>query len=111
VAEISRVLVGADKPYPVVIGRSLLDEVPKFLEGAKKVLVVHPAGLAVSAEQLRDFLITQGFDVVLAGVPDNEEAKRIEVALGEVAGVPPEHCWVKFSDTAKPDLIIPEARP
>jgi phenylpyruvate tautomerase PptA (4-oxalocrotonate tautomerase family) len=38
-----------------------------------------------------------------------EIAKRIEVALGEVAGVPPEHCWVKFSDTARPDLIIPEA--
>jgi phenylpyruvate tautomerase PptA (4-oxalocrotonate tautomerase family) len=38
-----------------------------------------------------------------------EIAKRIEVALGEVAGVPPEHCWVKFSDTSKPDLIIPEA--
>ncbi len=38
-----------------------------------------------------------------------EIAKRIEVALGEVAGVPPDHCWVKFSDTAKADLIIPEA--
>jgi phenylpyruvate tautomerase PptA (4-oxalocrotonate tautomerase family) len=37
-----------------------------------------------------------------------EIAKRIESALGEVAGVPPEHCWVKFSDTRKPDLIIGE---
>jgi phenylpyruvate tautomerase PptA (4-oxalocrotonate tautomerase family) len=38
-----------------------------------------------------------------------EIAKRIEEALGEVAGVPPEHCWVKFSDSSKTDLIIPEA--
>jgi phenylpyruvate tautomerase PptA (4-oxalocrotonate tautomerase family) len=38
-----------------------------------------------------------------------EIAKRIEEALGEVAGVPPEHCWVKFSDSSKADLIIPEA--
>lgn len=38
-----------------------------------------------------------------------EIAKRIEEALGEVAGVPPEHCWVKFSDSSKSDLIIPEA--
>jgi 3-dehydroquinate synthase len=99
VAEISRVLVGADKPYPVVIGRSLLDEVPKFLEGAKKVLVVHPVGLAVSAEQLRDFLITQGFDVVLAGVPDNEEAKRIEVAA---------FCWgiLGKSEFSRTDMVI-----
>lgn len=35
-------------------------------------------------------------------------AKRIEEALGEVAGVPPEHCWVKFSDSKRSDLIIPE---
>lgn len=40
-----------------------------------------------------------------------EIAKRIEDALVEVAGVAPEHCWVKFEDTKKTDLIIPEARP
>jgi 4-oxalocrotonate tautomerase family enzyme len=37
-----------------------------------------------------------------------EIAKRVEDALVEVAGVAPEHCWVKFSETAKSDLIIPE---
>ncbi|HSS04912.1 MAG TPA: tautomerase family protein [Solirubrobacterales bacterium] len=37
-----------------------------------------------------------------------EIAKRIETALVEVAGVPPEHCWVKFSDSAKTDFIIGE---
>jgi 4-oxalocrotonate tautomerase len=35
-----------------------------------------------------------------------EIAKRIEEALGEIAGVPPEHCWVKFSDSRKTDFII-----
>jgi len=35
-----------------------------------------------------------------------EIAKRIEEALGEVAGIPPEHCWVKFSDTPHTDFII-----
>jgi 4-oxalocrotonate tautomerase len=35
-----------------------------------------------------------------------EIAKRIEAALVEVAGVPPEHCWVKFSDSKKTDFII-----
>ncbi len=37
-----------------------------------------------------------------------EIAKRIEEALVEVAGVTPEHCWVKFSDSKKSDFIIPE---
>ena len=98
-AEICRITVGAEKPYPVVIGRNLLEEVPQFLEGAKKVLVVHPIGLAVSAEQLRDFLITQGFEVLLAGVPDNEEAKRIEVAA---------FCWgiLGKSEFSRSDMVI-----
>jgi 4-oxalocrotonate tautomerase family enzyme len=38
-------------------------------------------------------------------------AKRIEEALVDVAGAAPEHCWVKFSDTAKTDFIIPPAKP
>ncbi|MCB0867634.1 MAG: tautomerase family protein [Solirubrobacterales bacterium] len=40
-----------------------------------------------------------------------EIAKRIEDALVEIAGAAPEHCWVKFEDTKKTDLIIPEVRP
>lgn len=36
-----------------------------------------------------------------------EIAKRIEDALVEVAGAPRDHCWVKFSDSAKTDFIIP----
>ena len=38
-------------------------------------------------------------------------AKRIEAALVEVAGVAPEHCWVKFCDSAKTDFIIGKADP
>jgi 3-dehydroquinate synthase len=99
VAEIRRITVGAERPYPVVIGRQLLEDVPQFLEGARKVLVVHPVGLAVSAEQLRDFLITQGFEVLLAGVPDNEEAKRIEVAA---------FCWgiLGKAEFSRTDVVI-----
>ncbi|MFN8215452.1 MAG: tautomerase family protein [Solirubrobacterales bacterium] len=35
-----------------------------------------------------------------------EIARRIEAALVEVAGVAPDHCWVKFSDSEKADFII-----
>lgn len=37
-------------------------------------------------------------------------AKRIEAALIEEAGVAPDHCWVKFSDSKKADFIIGERR-
>ena len=37
-----------------------------------------------------------------------EIARRIEAALVEVAGVSPDHCWVKFDDSAKADFIIGE---
>ncbi len=33
-----------------VIGRGLLDEVPKSLDGVNKVLIIHPQPLAATAE-------------------------------------------------------------
>ena len=36
-------------------------------------------------------------------------AERTEAALVEVAGVAPEHCWVRFSDSSKADFIIGES--
>ncbi len=35
-----------------------------------------------------------------------EIAKRIEQALVEVAGVSPEHCWIKFADSSRTDFLI-----
>lgn len=98
-SEITRIEVGAERDYPVLVGRNLLDQIPQFLAGAKKVLVVHPVGLAVSAEALRDFLLDAGFEVLLAGVPDNEEAKRIEVAA---------FCWgiLGKSEFSRTDMVI-----
>jgi len=97
--EIRRVKVEGSDPYDVVIGRNLLDQVPSMLVGAKKVLIVHPVGLSVSAEALRDSLIGAGFEVVLAGVPDSEDAKRIEVAA---------FCWgiLGKSEFSRSDMVI-----
>jgi phenylpyruvate tautomerase PptA (4-oxalocrotonate tautomerase family) len=35
-----------------------------------------------------------------------EIAKQIQKALEDVAGVPPDHCWIKFSDSSKTDFLI-----
>ena len=37
-----------------------------------------------------------------------EIAKRIEAGAGRGGRRPPDHCWVKFSDSAKTDFIIGE---
>lgn len=37
-----------------------------------------------------------------------EIAKHIEDAMVEVAGIPPDHVWVKFDDSPKSDFIIGE---
>jgi 3-dehydroquinate synthase len=99
VTELRRIAVEGTAAYEVVIGRNLLDQVPSMLIGARKVMIVHPVGLSVSAEALRDSLIGAGFDVVLAGVPDSEDAKRIEVAA---------FCWgiLGKSEFSRTDMII-----
>jgi 3-dehydroquinate synthase len=99
VTELSVITVGGASPYEVVIGRNLLDQVPSMLTGAGKVMIVHPVGLTVSAEALRDSLMGSGFEVVLAGVPDSEDAKRIEVAA---------FCWgiLGKSEFSRTDIVI-----
>ena len=64
----------------IVIGRHLLDQIPKTLDGVRKVLLVHPASLAATAVTVRESLLESGFNVLLAEVPDGEPQKRIEVA-------------------------------
>lgn len=98
--EMKRVQVGGDSPYEVVIGRSLLNHVASCLsEKTKKVLIVHPVALSQSAEALREELISSGFEAILAGVPDTEEAKRVEVAA---------FCWQVLgqADFTRTDAII-----
>jgi 3-dehydroquinate synthase len=63
-----------------LIGRGLLDSVASALPGSKQVLIIHPIALAATAEVLRETLLDQGFQAVLAGIPNGEDSKRVEVA-------------------------------
>ena len=88
-SETRTVRVQGDQPYDVVIGRHLLGELPGLLgEGVRRVLVVHPAALATSAEAVRADLTAHGYEAFLAEVPDAEEAKTAQVAafLWQVLG-------------------------
>lgn len=75
------VRVAGEQPYDVVIGRHLLGELSGLLgEGVRRVLVVHPAALATSAEAVREDLLAHGYEAFAAEVPDAEAAKTAQVA-------------------------------
>lgn len=92
--------VGGDQPYQVKIGRFLLDEVVAAVgPSVAKILVVHPVALSASAELLRERLVGAGFEAILAGVPDSEEAKNVHVAA---------FCWeiMGKADFTRTDAVI-----
>ncbi|MGL4173417.1 MAG: 3-dehydroquinate synthase [Actinomycetota bacterium] len=77
----TRITVSGERPYDVVIGEHLLGELPAMLSaGVQRVLIVHPAVLRVTAEAIRTDLTTQGFEALLAEVPDAEASKTAAVA-------------------------------
>jgi 3-dehydroquinate synthase len=92
--------VRGEAPYEVVIGRNLLGELPRLLgDGVRKVLVIHPAALATTADAVRDDLTAHGFEALLAEVPDAEPAKSAQVAA---------FCWQVLgqADFTRSDAII-----
>ena len=87
-------------PYEVLIGRHLLGELPRLLgDGVRKVLVIHPAALAATAETVREDLTAQGYETLLAEVPDAEPAKTAQVAA---------FCWQVLgqADFTRSDAVV-----
>ena len=67
--EPTRIPVGGDAPYDVVVGHQLLAALPGLLgDRVRKVLVIHPGALTTSAEAVRDDLNAQGFQIGRAHV-------------------------------------------
>lgn len=80
----TNITVDVDQPYPVVIGRALLDRVPAALPRAHRVAVIHPAALAVTAQGIAEAIRDSGRTVITIETPDAEAAKTAEVAA---------YCW------------------
>jgi 3-dehydroquinate synthase len=76
----TRIRVGGDAPYDVVVGHGLVDQLPEMLKPAQRVLVVHPAALRATGEAVRQDLAEHGFEASMAEVPDAEQAKTAQVA-------------------------------
>ncbi|GEL93488.1 3-dehydroquinate synthase [Cellulomonas composti] len=79
--EVRTVTVAGERPYDVVIGRHLLGEIAPLLgTGVRRVLVVHPAALATTADTVLEDLRAAGYEAFGAEVPDAEAAKTAQVA-------------------------------
>jgi len=95
----TRIPVTGSDPYEVVIGRGLVGDLSEFLgQGVRKVLIVHAPTLAAKAAAMRESLLDR-YEVLLAEVPDAEQAKRVEVAA---------FCWQVMgqSDFTRSDAVI-----
>ncbi len=95
-----KIEVSGDSSYEIIVGRFLLNHVAESLGvSAKKVLIIHPVALSASAELLRESLLASGYEAILAGVPDSEEAKHVQVAA---------FCWqiLGQADFTRTDAVI-----
>ena len=86
-------------PYDVLVGRGILADLAEQLgTRVAKVLIVHPPTLGAKANELREQL-SDRYEVLLAEVPDAEDAKRVEVAA---------FCWqiMGQTDFTRTDAVI-----
>jgi 3-dehydroquinate synthase len=79
---VTRIPVGGDRPYDVVVGTGVLGELPGLVGDARTVVVIHPAGLWRIAEPACEVLCAAGYAVHPEEVPAGEAAKDITVAAG-----------------------------
>ena len=79
----TRIAVGGERPYDVVVGTAVLHELPALLgDQVRNVVVVHAAGLPGIAAPVCQALAGAGYAVRPEPVPDGEAAKDISVAAG-----------------------------
>lgn len=93
------ITVAADRPYDVVVGRSLLERIPAAIPKAERVAVIHPAALATTAAAIADSLRDSGKMAITIEVPDAEAAKTAEVAA---------YCWQVLgqSNFTRSDAVV-----
>jgi 3-dehydroquinate synthase len=79
---VARIDVGAEQPYPVLIGRGVRGRLATTVAdlGAARALVVHQPALADAAEAARQQFDAAGVDAHRVEVPDAEEGKSLAVA-------------------------------
>jgi len=81
---ITRIPVGGDQPYEVIMGDHVTPHLPAMLTGAAKAAVIFTGSVSHDASHAVHALIDAGVDAMPLEVPDAEAAKTVEVAA---------RCW------------------
>ena len=81
----TRITVGGERPYDVVVGEGVLGELPGLVgdsaaQSGRRVAIIYAAGLAEVAGRARRALEAAGHRVHSAAIADGEAAKEITVA-------------------------------
>jgi 3-dehydroquinate synthase len=77
----TRIDVGGERPYPVIVGTGVLGELPALVgEAARTVVVIAPAGLDAIVRPVCGALEAAGYLVHAEAVPAGEAAKETGVA-------------------------------
>jgi 3-dehydroquinate synthase len=77
----TRIRVGGEQPYDVVLGAGVLAQLPELVGGsAQSVVLIHAEGLEKLAEPACQALTSAGYTVCAEPVPAGEHAKDITVA-------------------------------
>ncbi|MDX6224929.1 MAG: 3-dehydroquinate synthase [Frankiales bacterium] len=79
-AEPTRIPVNGAQPYDVLVGRSLLGELPELLRGSRRTAVIHPASMRGTAAAIA----ATAPEAHLLEVPEGESQKDVKVAA---------QCW------------------
>ena len=80
---VTRIAVGGERPYEVVVGSGVLGELPGLVgRDASTVVVIHPEDVAGIARRACAVLTGAGYRVHAEQVPAGEGAKQLGVAAG-----------------------------
>ncbi|AXO37654.1 3-dehydroquinate synthase [Micromonospora sp. B006] len=97
--EVTRIPVGGERPYDVLVGRDLLGPPPRLLPGAERVAFLHAPPLKALADRLADAVREGGVTPLLIEVPDAEAGKHVDVAAA---------CWDRLGDAGftRTDAVV-----
>lgn len=98
----TRLTVPTDRPYDVVIGNGVHEQLRGLIGfglGVLRVAIIHSPTMAKQAELLREPLVSDALDVHLIEVPDGEQAKTSDVLA---------FCWKVLGETGftRSDVIV-----
>jgi 3-dehydroquinate synthase len=98
----TRLRVPTDRPYDVVIGNGVHEELRGLVGvglGVMRVAIIHPPSMRERAQVLRESLLADALEVHLIEVPDGERAKTADVLA---------FCWKILGESGftRSDVVV-----